>query len=140
MEYPWPQGQRRRIFQLSAGSQCIHIALVTETVLKSGINLKSNPNYKVYTKNRLNRAGGGVAIVIHRSINHCTLPDFKLKVIESLGIEIETFFGKIMIAAAYLPFECKGVNENCFKGDLNKLTRNRSRFLIAGDFNSKHRT
>ena len=32
------------------------------------------------------------------------MPDFKLKV-----IEIETSFGKIMIAAAYLPFECKGV-------------------------------
>lgn len=118
----------------------VHVAVITETFLKTGTYLKSDPDYKVITNNRMNRNGGGVAIVIHRSMTYSTLRDFKLKVIESLGIELETSFGKIMIAAAYLPFQCTGENKNYFKGDLNKLTRHRSRFLIIGDFNAKHQS
>lgn len=118
----------------------VHVAVITETFLKTGINLKSDPNYMVHTNNRDIRHGGGVAIVIHRAMKYSTLPNFKLKVIESLGIEIETSFGKIMIAAAYLPFQCTGENKNYFKGDLKKLTRHRSRFFIIGDFNAKHQS
>lgn len=118
----------------------VHIAVITETFLKTGTFLKTDPNYKVYTNNRDDRHGGGVAIVIHRTMKYRSLPNFKLKVIESLGMEIETSFGKIMIAAAYLPFQCTGENRNYFKGDLKKLTRNRSRFFIIGDFNAKHQS
>lgn len=118
----------------------VHVAVITETFLKGGINLKSDPNYKVHTNNRESGHGGGVAIVMHRDMNYRTLSNFKLKVIESLGVEVETSFGKIMIAAAYLPFQCTGENKNYFKGDLKKLTRNRSRFFVIGDFNAKHQS
>lgn len=118
----------------------IHIAVVTETLLKSGTTLKRDPNFFVYRNDRSVGAGGGVAIIIHRRIKHRTLPFLDTKVIESLGIEIETDLGNILISAAYLPFQCTGERRNFLKGDLQKLTRNKTKFLIIGDFNAKHRS
>ena len=57
-----------------------------------------------------------------------------------MGIEIETSIGILFIAAVYLPFQCTGERKNYFKGDLQKLTRNKSKFLIIGDCNAKHRS
>ena len=118
----------------------VHIAIVTETFLKPNIKLKYDPNYVVHRFDRIQNIGGGVAIVIHRRIKHRLHSHLYTKVIESLGVEVETEAGILFIAAAYLPFQCTGEQKNFLKGDLQKLTRNRSKFLIIGDFNAKHRS
>lgn len=118
----------------------VHIAVVTETFLKEGVQLKWDPDFLVHRNDRSTGAGGGVAIAIRRRMKYNILPDLKTRVFESLGIEIETCFGKLFVAAVYLPFQCTGEQKNFLKGDLNKLTRNKSKFLIIGDFNAKHRS
>ena len=118
----------------------VHIAIITETFLKSNVKLKSHPYYVVHRFDRITGAGGGVAIVIHRRIKHQVLPSFNMKVFECLGIEVNTGLGKLTVVAAYLPFQCTGDLNKFLKGDLQKLTRNRNKFLIIGDFNAKHRS
>ena len=108
----------------------MHIAVVTETLLKPNIKLKKNPNYMVHRFDRIDVAGGGVAIVIHRRIKHRVMPHLETKVVESLGIDIETDIDILFIAAVYFPFQCTGEQKNHFKGDLQKLTRNKSKFFF----------
>ena len=114
--------------------------MCTFTFLKSNVKLKSHPYYVVHRFDRITGAGGGVIIVIHRRIKHHVLPSFNMKVFECLRIEVNTGLGKLTVVAAYLPFQCTGDLKNFLKGDLQKLTRNRNKFLIIGDFNAKHRS
>ena len=118
----------------------IDVAVITETFLKPCHSLKSDPNYKIYRNDRLKGAGRGVAIAIRGRIKHKLLPSFNTRVIETLGIEIEINMGKFIIIVAYLPFQCNGEQNIFFKGDLQKFTRNKTKFFIIGDFNSKHRS
>ena len=64
----------------------VHIAIITETFLKSNVKLKRHPYYMVHRFDRITGAGGGVIIVIHRRIKHHVLPSFNMKVFECLGI------------------------------------------------------
>ena len=118
----------------------VHIAVVTETFLKHGIDLKWDPDFLVIRNDRQTGAGGGVAIAIRRNIKYSVSTNLKTKVFETLAINVETNMGNLFVAAVYLPFQCTGEQKNFLKGDLNKLTRNRSKFLICGDFNAKHRS
>ena len=118
----------------------VHLAVITETFLKPDNKVKRDPNFFVYRNDRLDRTGGGVAIIVHRRIKHRILSSFDTKVFETLGVSIETKFGPMSFIAAYLPFQCVGNQKNFLKGDLQKLTRNRSKFFIIGDFNAKHRS
>ncbi|XP_055530837.1 RNA-directed DNA polymerase from mobile element jockey isoform X3 [Wyeomyia smithii] len=99
----------------------VHIAIITKTYLKPNMKLKYDPKYVVHRNDRIQGSG-------------------ETKVIETLGVEVQTELGILFIAAAYLPFQCTREHKNYFKGDLQKLTRNRSKFFIIGDFNAKHRS
>jgi exonuclease III len=118
----------------------VHIAVITETFLKPNVKVKRNPNYFVYRNDRLNGLGGGVAIIVHRRIKHKISSSFETKVFETMGVTVETQLGQITIIAAYLPFQCVGQQKNFLKSDLQRLTRNKSKFFIIGDFNAKHRS
>lgn len=118
----------------------VHLAVITESYLKPGMTVKRNPNYFVYRNDRLDGAGGGVAIIVHRRIKHQILSSFQTKVFETLGVSVETQFGKYTFIAAYLPFQCTGQQKIEMKSDLQKLTRHKSKFFIIGDFNAKHRS
>ena len=52
-------------------------------------------NYKICRNDRLDGAGGGVAIAIRGRIKHKLLPSYNTRVIETYGIEIETNMGKV---------------------------------------------
>lgn len=104
----------------------VHIAVITETYLKPGSKLKRDPNFFVYRNDRLDGACGGVAIIIHRRIKHQLFTSFETKVFETLGVSVETQFGKYTFIAAYLPFQCSEQQANLLQTDLRKLTRNKS--------------
>ncbi|XP_055856032.1 uncharacterized protein LOC129919203 [Episyrphus balteatus] len=62
-------------------------ALVTETWLNSNISLNSQ-NYKCYRVDRSDQRGGGVAILIKKSIQHSLLPIVGTRYVENVGVEI----------------------------------------------------
>ena len=93
---------------------------MTETLSKPNIKLKRNPNCIVHRIDRIDVAGGGVAIVIHRRVKHRVMLHLETKVIESLGIEIETDIGILYIATVYLPFQCTGEQKKSFQGRFTK--------------------
>ena len=65
----------------------VDLALVSETWLSSNINL-SNRSYKCYRYDRQDRTGGGVAMVVKRSIRHLLLPIVRTQIVENISIEI----------------------------------------------------
>lgn len=107
-------------------------------------NLPHHPNYIIYRNDRTttdgNRASGGVAIKVLRSLNHKLLPSLRLKLIEAIGIEVHLDNAKLEIWSVYLPIRLtyNDIQQN-YKQDINVLTNRRCSFFINGDLNSKHR-
>ena len=73
----------------------VHICLITETWLKPHINI-SHKEFFVYRKDRISRNGGGVAIVVRRTISHSLLPITNTSLIENVGIKIFINTGEII--------------------------------------------
>lgn len=117
----------------------IDIAIITETHLKPEVNVFL-PDYRLVRLDRTDAERGGVAVALQCNINCRLLPSLQLKLIEAVGVEVETPVGPITIIAAYCP---KQANTNdgsaaALKEDIGKLTRRRGKFIIAGDLNAKH--
>ena len=114
----------------------IDIMLVTETFLKTPIKF-SIPSYTIYRIDRTEGQKGGVAIFIKNSIKHRLMKSLNLKVIEGIGINVETSSGKISFISAYHP----GANKNmkAFANDVVTLTKLNSSYFICGDINARHR-
>ena len=75
-------------------SHNVHLAVITETFLKPDNKVKRDPNFFVYRNDRLDRTGGGVAIIGHRRIKHRILSSFDTKVFETLGCCFTSSDGK----------------------------------------------
>lgn len=114
----------------------IHIAALSETFLKNGTRF-SHPNYHTYRLDRTQGEKGGVALVISKAINHEVNRDYKLKVLEAIGITIKTQNSKVTIISIYNP----GSNNDhsSFRKDITKLSKISNHFIICGDFNARHR-
>lgn len=124
---------------------CIHshhidVTLIQETWLKPNIQL-FHPNYICHRLDRLDRTGGGIAIIVHKSIEHTLLTKVKTKIIESLGIEIATSGNPIKLFSVYFPgTDLTSSALNDFKQDIRLLTRTPGSYFICGDLNAKHRS
>lgn len=123
----------------------IDTACIQETMLSSSDNIPSHPDYYFYRADRLvnanNRASGGVAIIIKRSIQHQLLPSLNLKLLEAIGVEISLSSGsKIQIWSIYLPGGSSNTSiQQYYHNDLLALIRRPCSYFINGDLNSKHR-
>lgn len=122
-------------------SQHTDICLISETWLKHDESC-SIQNYTLYRKDRQStnaskrNVGGGVAIAIRNDIPHVQIPDLDLDVIETIGIEVQG----VQIYSAYFPGSKLNPQKLlAFKADIIKISSIRKKFLIGGDFNSKHR-
>lgn len=122
-------------------TQKVDICLIPETWLKHGDRC-SVRNYTLYRKDRPSpndnkrNVGGGVAIAIRNGIPHNQLPDLGLDIIETIGIEVQG----VHVYAAYFPgSKLNSQKLALFKSDIAKIATLRKRFLLGGDFNSKHR-
>lgn len=115
------------------------ITLIQETWLKPNMQL-FHPNYTCHRLDRLDRPGGGIAIIVRKSIQHSILPAIKTKAIESLGIEIPTNVLPIQLFSVYFPgTDLTHATLTDFKNDISLLTRNPASYFICGDLNAKHR-
>lgn len=118
-------------------SKKIDIACLTETHLRpsSKCNLKI-PGYIAYRNDRLcDKAAGGVAIVIHKRIAHCSLNTPSSENLETIGIKLtQSSQLDVHIIAAYRP------PNRPFPTDLLKqLLSLNSPIIISGDFNAKNK-
>lgn len=118
----------------------VDICALTETHLKTNGKLWL-PEHISIRLDRSSAAGGGVAVLVHRSLaNYRVLPSFRMTFIEAIGVELETSIGPVTFIAAYCPRQCSDSDGTLqkFKNDLSQLTRRRSKFVIAGDLNARH--
>ncbi len=119
-------------FKQFLSSVCPDIVLLCETHWKPYFNVMFK-SYHVIKKDRPNRAGGGVAILIKKNINFSpfslTLPD----TIEAIGVSIKTSTNsQIDIISIYVP---KG---DCEVADIELLFNRPNPILVGGDFNGHH--
>lgn len=117
----------------------IDVAVLTETHLKPTVNFRL-PDHTVYRMDRTGAQGGGVAIAVRKGLAFRALPDYRLKIIEAIGVELVTPQGPIEIIAAYCPTQCKNLDgsTNRLKSELQILTRRQGKFILAGDLNARH--
>lgn len=115
------------------------LVIITETHLKPAVKFRL-PGYTVVRLDRTSASGGGVAIAVKTTIKFRVLPHYNTKIIEALGIELDTDRGKLCIIAVYCPRQCSDKNgsSSSFKNDLAKLTHNRRKLIVAGDLNARH--
>jgi exonuclease III len=108
------------------------VVLVCETFWNNNFSFRFR-SYNVINKNRADRHGGGVAILINKSIPFTSLNITNSDSIEAVGISIHTHdLGPIDIISAYCP---KG---DCTKEYFSRLIERDNHFLIGGDFNAHH--
>lgn len=91
------------------------------------------------------KRGGGVAILIRRSLQHELLPCIQTNYVENIGVEITlSNLRKVRIYCVYFPGKITGglspvEKRQRFKNDLRKLFSINCAFLIGGDLNCRHR-
>lgn len=114
-----------------------HIILLYETWLNEKIEIKI-PNYNCYRKDRLSNSRfphGGVAILVHKSINHAIIECCSLNHFEAIFIKIPCHSSYVTIASVYCPPSLSMLE---FKNDISKLLSIHGPIVLAGDFNAKH--
>ena len=110
-----------------------HLVLLSETFWKPSFS-PSFKSYSIVRKDRLETGGGGVAILIHKSIPFSQLATPSTDTLESIGINISSSPGPIDIISAYCPHG--DANEE----DISRLfDSTRHDCFIGGDFNGHHR-
>lgn len=119
--------------------QTIDVGVITETRLNPATNF-SLPAHIMIRLDRPNSRGGGVAIIIKHGIRYEILPHPKTSIIEAIGVKIHALHGDIELFAVYVPRQCVDSNgtSKLFVEDLQKLTNNRTGFVVAGDLNARH--
>lgn len=106
------------------------IIVLCETYLKPKHKF-SIKNYITYRSDRVDRVGGGTAILIRDNISHSTINTPKLNSsIETTIIKINLFNQEIICVGAYNPNDLSS-------SDLKKLLNLGSNVIIVGDLNAK---
>ena len=108
------------------------VVLLSETHWNDSFTPKFS-SYNVINKNRHERSGGGVAILVHNSIKFSLLPLDNSHSIEMVAISISsaTFFS-LNFVSVYAP---KG---NSTTEEILSLFSQTGHFVIGGDFNAHH--
>ena len=108
----------------------IDVIGLNETKLDKNIKLQI-PGYSIYRNDR-NCNGGGVAILVKKSIQHYYVP-LNLENIEAVAICISTTIGEIKIISAYLP-----PDKSLLINDLVKIKNHTGPFILMGDLNARN--
>lgn len=113
-----------------------HIATLSETFWKDSFEVKFK-DYYVIKKNRQGLVGGGVAILVHKSVEHTTIALPHLSTIEATAISIFVDGNRtgreLMIISLYIPDGSK-----CNEEDLDILANASDNTILSGDFNAHH--
>lgn len=106
--------------------------MVNETHLKP--NQYPNIRHYIFYKNdRINGPGGGTAIYVKNTINHCALPQIETAEMENTSIQIKMKNGPIIFHSVYYP-PTKEFHPN----DIRNALASDYTTILAGDLNAKH--
>lgn len=108
------------------------VVLLSETFWNTFCKVKFR-SYNIIQRNRHGRPGGGVAILIHSSINFTPLSVDTSASFEVVGATItSSSHGPIDVISVYCP---KG---DCSKEEFDSLIIRDNNFIVGGDFNGHH--
>lgn len=110
------------------------IVLLSETHWVKPFNVKFK-SYHILKKNRPNRIGGGVAILVHKALQFQPLEITTSTTVEAIGVKIFCQNQEeINFVSAYVPRGYCGIE------DIVPLLHHPNEFVTAGDFNGHHGT
>lgn len=110
----------------------IHIASLNDTYFNESHKTYFK-NYIFYRRDREGSRGGGVALIVRKTLKHTVLDITTTYAIENISIEILVNQRPIVITTAYSPRYTSHFTE-----DIMKLTSRNKEFIILGDLNAKH--
>jgi len=111
----------------------VDIMFICETHLTPNNTFRVQ-NYTVYRRDRPDRPGGGVAIIIKNSLQHALLPNPQLTHLEAIGIHLELGNNEYLhLYSCYRSPTTPFVNE-----DFDLLLETEHPTVLLGDFNAKH--
>ena len=113
-------------------SDRIPVALINETHLRAEDKF-STRNFTSYRSDRQDRRGGGVAILVHKTIDHHKIEIPPLNRTEAVAIKLEANGHPVTIVSVYNP------PGDIDTDDLEALLQISNSVIIAGDLNAKHR-
>lgn len=115
----------------------IDVALISETHLKLGSNIRIN-NYTIYHTAHPNGGGWrGSAVIVKNNIKHFRNIEIRQDNMQVTVITIQLNNIEINLASAYFPPSKRGLKiteEDC----LSLFNSLGNKFIIGGDFNAKH--
>jgi hypothetical protein len=121
--------------KITLNEKKIDIALISETHMKPSNQLKIC-NYDTHRKDRKIKKGGGVAIMIEKSIKHEELPEMKQEDRESTGIQLVISESNTRIYSTYI-----SPSNNLNEKELDEMLKNDTPRIISyiGDLNAKNK-
>ena len=134
------QSKLTSMLQNCIGKHLIHIATINETWLtKDNEHLLNIPDYNVIKKNRIGKKGGGVCILVHKSLYYKELDainNSKFKHIEQISIELKLQSKNLLISSLYRPPNTNVTEFNVEYGNyLRKLQTTKLDIVIGLDHN-----
>ena len=126
--------QHKKLLQVTLIEQNIHVCLISETHFTRESYLKLGGFDVYHTTHPSNCARGSSAVIVKTSLSH--YEDVKIEKAEYqvTSAKLKTSTGAITVAAIYSP-----PRHNLKRGDYLSLLQSFSgKFIIGGDFNSKH--
>ena len=112
------------------------VALLSETRWSDNFDATFH-NYKLFRRDRKGKRGGGVAILVHVSIQCVPFHPPSSKLIESVGVSIETQeFGKVDVISVYCPSGDAHVDDLSDAYEALFDSPQSTNFIIGGDMNA----
>jgi len=110
----------------------VDICIITETHTSAGNSLKM-ANYHTYKCDRLNRRGGGTAILAKRSLHSSLVKSSNDKGFEEITISLSSAHDNTRITAVYNP-----PTHILTDSDIDYLFPKNSKTILGGDLNAKN--
>ena len=134
------QSKLVRLLQDCIGRHTIHVVTLNETWLtKDNEHYLNIPDYHVVKRNRMGKKGGGVCILIHKSLNYKeidTINTLKFKHIEHICVEIKLHDKNVSVSSLYRPPNTNATEFNIeYEKYIKKLKSTKLDTVIGLDHN-----
>ena len=134
------QSKLVKLLQSCIGEHTIHVVTINETWLtKDNEHFLNIPDYHAVKRNRVGKRGGGVCILIHKSLNYQeidTINTLKFKHIEHICVEIKLQGKNLSVSSLYRPPNTSALEFNTeYEKYTNKLKSTKLDTVIGLDHN-----